>query len=88
LSTIEQLRNDWRALYRQNKGSIEEREAYHLYIRATQGLKPPKEGRKQRIKQVTLAGLSESETFTLCNPETEISAPLPRQEKPQQANLF
>jgi hypothetical protein len=87
MSTIEKLRNDWKALYRQNKGSIEEREAYHIYIRATQGLKPPKVDKK-RIKQVTLTGLSESETFTLVNPVTEISRPLPRQERQQQSNLF
>ena len=37
--SIAKLRKAWIALYKESKGSAEEKEAYQIYIMATQGIK-------------------------------------------------
>jgi hypothetical protein len=94
MTTESKAREIWKHLYQTEKGSDAERKAYQSYVQIRQGMKPDKAEKRnlnKQIKQISqpdIKGLSAAETFTLVNPVTEISRPLPRQERPQQANLF
>lgn len=39
MASTSKLRKDWIKLYKESKGSAEEKEAYQVYIMATQGIK-------------------------------------------------
>jgi hypothetical protein len=94
MSTIEKLRENWKALYKTSKGSDEERKAYQVYIQATQGIKPDKADRKKlnkavkAIQQPDIKGISQTDTFLLVNPETQWSQKLSNSKPMEQIGLF
>jgi hypothetical protein len=87
MSAESKAKQNWIDLYKMfGKGSPEEIAAYKEYIKISQG-----EGRskiRKLRKQTEIKGISEADTFTMVNPETNWSEKLNENKPMIQSALF